>query len=87
MQTRTLCHQSTVAVAFAFLAILPLTACRRDMQDQPKYKPLAASRFFSDGRSARPIPSGTIARGELDTSMWTTLVRITERFSPRSPYP
>ena len=36
------------------------------MQDQPKYKPLAASRFFSDGRSARPIPSGTIARGELD---------------------
>lgn len=40
--------------------------CRQDMQDQPKYKPLAESRFFADGRSARPIPAGTIARDELD---------------------
>ncbi len=36
-------------------------ACRRDMQDQPKYKPLQGSDFFSDGRSARPIPEGAIA--------------------------
>jgi hypothetical protein len=35
------------------------------MQDQPKYKPLAESRFFTDGRAARPIPEGTIARDEL----------------------
>jgi hypothetical protein len=35
------------------------------MQDQPKYKPLAQSRFFIDGRAARPIPEGTIARDEL----------------------
>ena len=40
--------------------------CRQDMQDQPKYKPLAESKFFADGRSARPIPAGTIARDELD---------------------
>ncbi len=36
------------------------------MQDQPKYKPLAASTFFADGRSARPIPANTIARDELN---------------------
>ncbi len=44
---------------------IPTVACRRDMQDQPKYKPLAESHFFADGRSARPIPIGTIARDEL----------------------
>jgi mono/diheme cytochrome c family protein len=29
------------------------------MQDQPKYKPLAPSRFFSDGKSARQLVDGT----------------------------
>jgi mono/diheme cytochrome c family protein len=29
------------------------------MQDQPKYKPLAPSRFFSDGKSARQLVEGT----------------------------
>jgi hypothetical protein len=49
------------------------TACRRDMQDQPKYKPLGESRFFADGREARPIPAGTIARDELnDTDTFHT---------------
>jgi mono/diheme cytochrome c family protein len=36
------------------------------MHDQPRYKPLAASAFFEDGRSARPPVAGTVARGELD---------------------
>jgi mono/diheme cytochrome c family protein len=52
------------------IAIVPplllMAGCRRDMQDQPKYKPLGASRFFADGRDARPIPAGTIARDELN---------------------
>jgi len=30
------------------------------MQDQPKYKPLAPSDFFSDGRSARQLVKGTM---------------------------
>lgn len=50
----------------AIIPLLLLTACRRDMQDQPKYKPLGANRFFADGRDARPIPAGTIARDELN---------------------
>jgi mono/diheme cytochrome c family protein len=54
----------------AFLSIFVLApllvACRQDMHDQPKYKPLAASTFFADGRSARPIPMNTVARGELN---------------------
>jgi mono/diheme cytochrome c family protein len=47
------------------LALLSLTACRQDMQNEPRYKPLAASDFFADGRSARPMVDGTVARGHL----------------------
>lgn len=55
--------------AIAVLSLLVLmAACRQDMQDQPKYKPLGASRFFADGRDARPIPAGTIARDELNNN-------------------
>ncbi len=39
--------------------------CRQDMHDQPRYKPLAASTFFADGRSARPLVPGTVTRGDL----------------------
>ncbi len=57
----------------AVCAVVSLAGCRRDMQDQPKYKPLALSRFFADGRSARPIPAGTIATDELnDTDLLHT---------------
>jgi mono/diheme cytochrome c family protein len=37
------------------------------MYDQPRYKPLAASTFYDDGSSARPLLAGTVARGELRT--------------------
>jgi mono/diheme cytochrome c family protein len=30
------------------------------MYDQPKYKPMAASRLFADGASARPLPEGSV---------------------------
>jgi mono/diheme cytochrome c family protein len=35
------------------------------MAYQPKYKTLAASSFFEDGRSARPLVKGVVARGSL----------------------
>lgn len=36
-----------------------------DMDRQPRYAPLGSSDFFADGRAARPIPAGVVARGEL----------------------
>ncbi len=45
--------------------LLLATGCRQDMHDQPRYKPLAASTFFADGRSSRPLVPGTVARGDL----------------------
>lgn len=56
------------------LALLTmLAACRQDMHNQPRYKPLAATDFFGDGRSARPAIEGTVARGQLriDSAMFT----------------
>ena len=52
------------------LAVLALVvasgaACRQDMHDQPKMKPLRPSVMFADGRSARPFVVGTVARGTL----------------------
>ncbi len=47
------------------LAVLALASCRQDMQDQPRFKPLAQSDFYTDLRSARPQVEGTMARGQL----------------------
>ena len=44
---------------------MALASCRQDMHNQPRYKPLAATDFFGDGRSARPEVEGTVARGRL----------------------
>ncbi len=48
------------------LSALCATGCRQDMHDQPKGEPMEASAFFADGRVARPLVEGVVARGELD---------------------
>jgi hypothetical protein len=58
--------RSKSLIAGVFVAFLGASACRQDMQNQPKYKPLAESRFYASGRSSRPIPAGTVARDELN---------------------
>ncbi len=48
-------------------ALLALGGCERtfrDMYDQPRYKPLAASTLWPDGRSSRSPPDGAVARSE-----------------------
>ena len=70
----------------ALLSLLLLPGCelRQAMYNQPKYKALAASTFFADGRASRNPVAGTIARGQLrldrhlyegkaDTGLATTL--------------
>lgn len=49
----------------AAAAALALFACRQQMADQPRYKPLAQSTFFGDERASRPLVEGTVARGHL----------------------
>jgi Cytochrome C oxidase, cbb3-type, subunit III len=47
------------------LGLAILAGCRQKMADQPRYEPLVRSTFFEDGRAARPLVEGTVARGEL----------------------
>ena len=52
-----------IVLGLAALAIL--VGCRNDMHDQPRFKPLAESDFYSDLRSSRAPVEGTVARGDL----------------------
>src|SRR5215218_1840960 len=56
-----------------FFVLLICGGCRRDMQDQPKMKPLRGTTFFNDGLSSRQPIEGTIPRGYLrsDTAFYT----------------
>ena len=59
--------------AVLVLLAAAVLACRQDMHDQPKYRPLRGSEIFADKRSARPFVPGTVARGTLreDTVLYT----------------
>src|ERR1035437_8607806 len=61
---------ATVALV---LSLAALSAGRQGMHDQPKYVPLRPRDFSADGRSARSITEGTVARGHLndDTLLYT----------------
>src|SRR5215217_475860 len=67
--TATKGHQSHKKAMAAFCAslwlILVCVGCRRDMQDQPKIKPLRGATFFGNGLASRQPIEGTIPRGYL----------------------
>jgi len=73
------------------LLALFLTGCRQQMAEQPSYRPLQPSSFFADGRSARSLPVGVVARGsqsasgkrEADNGDWTRIASLfSEMASP-----
>jgi mono/diheme cytochrome c family protein len=58
---------SRILLGVCAAAIFFTAGCqlRQDMADQPKYRPLAPTDFFADGRSERPLIENTVARGSL----------------------
>ncbi len=52
--------------AIVLAALFAAAACRQEMYDQPKYKPLAKSDLFDDHRASRPLVDGTVPRGMLE---------------------
>jgi mono/diheme cytochrome c family protein len=62
----------------AFAAFF-FAACRPDMMNQPKAKPLSESDFFSNGANARQPPAHTVARGDAraNTAFYTGLTNGT----------
>jgi mono/diheme cytochrome c family protein len=68
-------------------AVLALAACRQDMQDQPRFKPLAESDFYADLRSARPPVEGTVARGQLHEDAYFYTGKIGNNPGDYMPFP
>jgi hypothetical protein len=67
--------RTDLSLLLAGCAALTFAGCRQDMHDQPRTYPLRGSPLFADGRSARPLVQGTVARGFLreDVSFYTGL--------------
>jgi hypothetical protein len=57
--------RTETALAAVCAGAVLLSACRQDMHDQPRMYPLRPSPVFADGRSARPLVQGVVARGNL----------------------
>ena len=53
------------ATAGVLLLAALVAGCRQDMHDTPRYEALEESDFFADRRAMRPLPEGTVARGNL----------------------
>ena len=86
--TRPRSARSSRLAAFALAAgAMTLAGCRQDMHVQPKILPLAASKFFDDGRSARPVVAGTVARGQLRTDELLYAGKINGAIANAFPFP
>ncbi|HEX4048514.1 MAG TPA: cytochrome c [Elusimicrobiota bacterium] len=65
---------------------IPL-ACRHGMEEQPKLVAFQASRFFADGRAARPRVPGTVARGRMHLDELLDTGKIAARPVDLFPFP
>jgi mono/diheme cytochrome c family protein len=74
-------------MAAAAALLVCLTGCRLDMHVQPKYKPLAQTDFFGDGRSARPVVEGTVARGHLRLDEHLYTGKVNGQLATTFPFP
>jgi len=77
----------TLLSVLVLALLVPLTACRQKMSNQPKYDPLEPSDFFADGMSARPRIPGTVARGELPLEGFLVTGKINNADGDGFPFP
>jgi mono/diheme cytochrome c family protein len=57
------------------------------MHDQPRYKPLAKSDFFDDGRASRSLVEGTVARGQLRDDEHLYSGKLGKELATSYPFP
>jgi hypothetical protein len=57
------------------------------MHNQPKFIPLRESGFYADGRSARPLVEGTVARGQLNDDDLLYTGKTAGQDATEFPYP
>jgi hypothetical protein len=68
-------------------AVALTTACRLDMQVQPRINPMAKSTFFADQRSERPPVEGTVARGQLHEDAYLYTGKVNGNPGEAMPFP
>ncbi|MGH9326318.1 MAG: c-type cytochrome [Terriglobia bacterium] len=71
----------------ALFSLLLAGGCRLDMHIEPRYNPESPSSVFADGRSERPVVSGTVARGRLRTDELLYTGRINGQVANVFPFP
>ena len=70
----------------AVAGLMLLAGCREDMHNQPKFIPLRENDFYADGRSARPVLEGTIARGQLEDDPLLYTGKINDKEIDQFPF-
>src|SRR5215470_14622373 len=76
------------ALGLALALLLLASACRQDMQNQPKAKPLGPSEFFPDRRASRALPAGTVSRAPLrEDRVLETGIGADGKFTREIPVP
>jgi mono/diheme cytochrome c family protein len=82
-------HLRSVAAlcALCVFVVMVAGACRQDMHDQPRMKAYRGTEFFGDGRSARPLVEGTIARGQLREDAHFFTGKVAGVFAASFPFP
>jgi len=78
---------SRLGLGLLLMLALGGSACRQDMHDQPRYKPLAGSPFFEDGRASRPPVAGTVPRGHARTDEHLYAGKVNGRLAETFPFP
>lgn len=73
-------------VSIFFFGAVLLTGCH-NMEDQPRVRTLAKSKFFKDGISARALEPGTIPIGFLRADEHLNTGKIEGRFVTSYPFP
>jgi Cytochrome C oxidase, cbb3-type, subunit III len=85
--SRCIRHSRTMPTVTLFVMVLLSSACRLDMQVQPRQNPLSRSDFFSDQRSARPPVEGTVARGQLYEDAYFYTGKVGSNPGDSMPFP
>lgn len=72
---------------FPLLLTVLLAGCTQQMAEQPRYDPLQASDFFSNGSSARPLPDGVIPVDYVSKNEWRDSGMINGKQVDKFPFP
>jgi hypothetical protein len=58
-----------------------------NLDNQPKFRPLAASPFFTNGQASRPLVEGTVPRGSFTTDSLLISGKIDGKLADVFPFP